>query len=63
MILTQKAAAASKKFIRVKCQDCGNEQIAFSRPATAVRCTVCGATLIKTTGGKGIVQGTVVGEA
>jgi small subunit ribosomal protein S27e len=60
--MTQTAAAASKKFIKVKCQDCGNEQIAFSRPATTVVCTVCGTTLIKTTGGKGIVKGTVVGE-
>jgi small subunit ribosomal protein S27e len=54
--------AASSKFIKVKCKDCGNEQVAFGRPATAVKCSVCGATLIKTTGGKGIVQGTVVGE-
>jgi small subunit ribosomal protein S27e len=60
--LTQKAAAVRSKFIKVKCQDCGNEQIAFGRPATTVMCTVCGRTLIKTSGGKGIVQGTVVGE-
>jgi small subunit ribosomal protein S27e len=51
-----------KKFIKVKCQDCGNEQIVFSRPATTIQCIVCGATLVKPTGGKGIVQGTVVGE-
>jgi len=60
--MSDKVPAPKSQFITVKCQDCGNEQIAFSRPATAVHCTVCSATLIKTTGGKGIVQGTVVGE-
>jgi len=62
MRLTDGGVVSSKKFIKIKCQDCGNEQIAFSRPATNVQCTVCGATLIKPSGGKGIVQGTVVGE-
>ena len=60
--MAKNTVAATKKFIKVKCQDCGNEQIVFSRPATNVQCTVCGATLVKPSGGKGIVQGTVVGE-
>jgi len=50
------------KFITVKCQDCGNEQIAFNKPAVHVKCNVCGATLIRPTGGKGIVRGQMLGE-
>ncbi|HUV25033.1 MAG TPA: 30S ribosomal protein S27e [Methanomassiliicoccales archaeon] len=46
-----------KKFIRVKCTDCGNEQISFIRPSTTVICHVCGSTLIKPTGGLGDVKG------
>jgi small subunit ribosomal protein S27e len=54
--------APKSRFITVKCQDCGNEQIAFNKPATQVMCNVCGATLIKPTGGKGIVRGQMLGE-
>jgi len=48
--------------MNIKCQDCGNEQIAFDKPATHVKCNVCGATLIKPTGGKGSVRGELLGE-
>ncbi len=57
-----KAAKPRGKFVTVKCQDCGNEQIAFDKPATQVKCSVCGATLIKPTGGKGIIRGQLLGE-
>jgi len=50
------------KFIKVKCNDCGNDQVTFRRPAIEIHCSVCGATLVKPTGGKGLVRGTVVGE-
>jgi len=48
-------------FIRVKCQDCGNESIVFDRPATTVNCAVCGATLVRPSGGKGVVRGIALG--
>jgi small subunit ribosomal protein S27e len=54
--------APRSKFINIKCPDCGNEQIAFDKPAIHVKCSVCGATLIKPTGGKGIVRGELLGE-
>ena len=54
--------APKSKFITVKCQDCGNEQTAFNKPATHVKCHVCGATLVKPTGGKGEVRGQLLGE-
>ncbi|CAB50619.1 30S ribosomal protein S27e [Pyrococcus abyssi] len=48
------------RFLRVKCIDCGNEQIVFSHPATRVRCNVCGATLVEPTGGKGIIRAKIL---
>ena len=50
------------KFISVKCGDCGNDQVSFSKPASTVACQVCGATLIKCKGGKGEVLGEILGE-
>jgi len=40
------------KFIRVKCNVCGNEQTIFDHATFPVRCLVCGAVLVKPTGGK-----------
>jgi len=48
------------KFIKVKCPDCGNEQVAFRNPAMNVTCNVCGSTLIKSKGGVGELRGTLV---
>lgn len=39
-------------FLKVKCNDCGNEQIVFSRASTAVKCSVCSSTIATPTGGK-----------
>lgn len=41
------------KFLKVKCEDCANEQVVFNSPATVVRCLVCGKTVIEPRGGKG----------
>ncbi len=40
------------KFLRVKCNDCGNEQVIFGCASTVVKCLVCGRTLAEPTGGK-----------
>ncbi len=40
------------KFLKVKCNDCGNEQIIFANAATVVKCLVCGRTLAEPRGGK-----------
>jgi small subunit ribosomal protein S27e len=45
------------KFIKVRCPDCGSEQISFTRPSTTVTCHVCGSTLIKPRGGEGEIKG------
>lgn len=48
------------KFIRVKCSDCGNEQVIFDHAANAVKCNVCGAVLAEPTGGRADIKGEVV---
>jgi len=49
------------KFLKVKCEDCGGEQIVFDRAATTVVCLVCGATLARPTGGIVDIEGEVLG--
>lgn len=48
------------KFLKVKCQDCGNEQTIFGRAATKVGCLACGATLATPTGGYADVKAEVL---
>ncbi|TFF87826.1 MAG: 30S ribosomal protein S27e [Promethearchaeota archaeon] len=40
------------RFLRVKCLNCGNQQIIFGCAATDVECEICGKTLVQSTGGK-----------
>ncbi|MFO7797178.1 MAG: 30S ribosomal protein S27e [Promethearchaeati archaeon] len=40
------------RFLRVKCLNCGNQQVIFGCAATDVECLVCGKTLLQSTGGK-----------
>ena len=47
-------------FIKIKCADCGNEQITFRKAATTVTCHVCGATLVKPKGGNAEIKGEVI---
>ncbi|MEM4246224.1 MAG: 30S ribosomal protein S27e [Candidatus Bathyarchaeia archaeon] len=49
-------------FLRVKCRNCGNEQILFDRASTSVKCAVCDETLAMPTGGKATIHGEVVQE-
>jgi len=44
------------KFLRVKCNDCQNEQIIFGCASTKVSCLVCGRTLLESTGGKANIK-------
>jgi len=49
-------STGKSRFIRVKCEDCNNEQTVFDHPSTTVKCVVCGRTLILPTGGKGMIK-------
>jgi small subunit ribosomal protein S27e len=52
---------SESKYRRVKCGDCGNEQVLFLRTATHIKCQVCGATMAEPTGGLARLRGEVVG--
>ena len=47
----------SSGFIRVACRDCGTEQVMFEQATSIVGCSVCGATLATSTGGKANLVG------
>ncbi|HID27985.1 MAG: 30S ribosomal protein S27e [Methanosarcinales archaeon] len=44
------------RFLRVKCNDCGNEQVIFGSASTIVTCLVCGRVLAEPTGGKSTIK-------
>lgn len=47
-------------FLRVKCGDCGNEQVIFGKAASTIKCLVCEKVLAKSTGGETKVLAEVV---
>mgnify|MGYP001582985116 FL=1 len=46
----------TSRFVKLKCIKCKNEQIVFGKPATLVKCLVCGKVLVEPTGGKGKIK-------
>jgi small subunit ribosomal protein S27e len=44
------------KFVRVKCDDCENEQVIFNKASSIVKCLVCGRTLAEPRGGKAEIK-------
>lgn len=48
------------EFVKVKCGECKNEQVIFSKPAGDVKCLVCGAVLATHTGGKAHISANVI---
>lgn len=49
-------------FYRVKCKDCGNVQIIFSKASMKVQCEACGSMLAIPTGGKAKIKGEIIEE-
>ena len=45
-------AKIKNKFIKVKCNNCKNEQIIFEKATTPVKCISCNAEIAKPQGGK-----------
>jgi small subunit ribosomal protein S27e len=48
------------KFLRVKCPDCGNEQVVFGNATNVIKCNICGAVLAEPTGGKANIKGEIL---
>lgn len=40
------------RFLKVRCGDCGNEQVIFGCAASAIKCLVCDKALAESRGGK-----------
>ncbi|UCB60044.1 MAG: 30S ribosomal protein S27e [Candidatus Bathyarchaeota archaeon] len=49
-------------FLRVRCPDCGNEQLIFSHPTNTVKCNICQTVLATQTGGKARIRGEVIAK-
>lgn len=49
-------------FYKVRCKDCGNHQIIFSKASITVNCQVCGSVLAEPTGGKAKIRGEILEE-
>ena len=58
--MNNKNTRPSSRYIRVKCTKCKNEQIVFGKPASKVKCLVCGKILVEPTGGKGNVKSKIL---
>jgi small subunit ribosomal protein S27e len=50
-------------FYKVKCPDCDNEQMIFSKASTTVKCIVCGRELAVPTGGKANLKAEIISES
>ena len=48
------------RFLRVKCLDCGNEQIVFGSCSTPAKCEVCNRPLVQLTGGKSKILAKII---
>lgn len=54
--MSKKIRKTKSRFLRVKCNDCGNEQVIFGCAASTIKCLVCEKVLAVPTGGKAIVK-------
>ena len=48
------------RFITIKCSGCENEQIVYSHATTNVKCSVCNQTIAESSGGRAVINGTIV---
>jgi len=48
------------KFIKVRCEDCENEQILFNKASTAVSCHICGSKLAVPGGGQAKIKAKIL---
>ena len=51
---------AGSKFIKVRCNDCENEQILFDKATIPVSCHICGSKLAIPAGGKAKIKGKIL---
>jgi len=52
--------ASRKRFIKVRCQACKNEQIIFEAATMPVKCLICGVVIAEPKGGKAELKARLV---
>jgi small subunit ribosomal protein S27e len=55
-----KISKTKSRFLKVKCNDCGNEQVVFGAAASNIKCLVCEKPMAESTGGKTVVKSQIV---
>ncbi len=48
------------RFLKVKCGDCGNEQVLFGAASSKIKCLVCEKQLAECTGGKTKISAEII---
>ena len=48
-------------FFKVRCNDCGNEQLVYSHASSVIKCFVCSKTLAVPRGGKVDIKTAIIG--
>lgn len=51
----------TSRFLRVRCNDCGNEQFIYSHASSVIKCVVCSKTLAVPRGGRAEIKTTILG--
>jgi len=59
--MAKKTPKTESRFLRVKCNDCGNEQIIFEKAASKIKCLACDKVLAEPSGGKASLKTQVLG--
>ena len=44
------------RFLKIKCNNCQNEQVIFGSASSSISCQVCGTTLAEPTSGKAVIK-------
>ncbi|WP_455367853.1 30S ribosomal protein S27e [[Eubacterium] cellulosolvens] len=49
-------------FLKIKCKNCGNEQLLFNCASTQIKCIVCEELLSEPQGGRASIKGEIIQE-
>lgn len=50
----------NKKFVKVRCHKCENQQVIFGRASTEIKCLKCGEVLAVPRGGKAAIKAEIL---
>jgi len=59
--MAKKIPKTESSFLKVKCNDCGNEQVIFDKASSQIKCLACDKILAESSGGKASIKTEVLG--